>query len=202
MKDLPCDEDKAVTANPDSNSNNSIEGSTIKEAETLESSHANKKHTKNEDNSNQQQCQSSILRTLQQFVSYIDLSKFNGKSVRILFNSIQGHPELIEACNSLTVLFGVLKLSDEYGISSPISQILTRFKTCDTITMPNLLDAMKIAEDIEKMKNYEDISAELIQRCVSFARWNFASWQVILKLIIEKKDQCHLLVRILKKLRD
>ena len=139
---------------------------------------------------------------ISQQLDTIDLSHLNEKSVRILFNSLLGHPELIEACESLTVLYGVLKLCDEYGIESPVPQIKSRFRSCDTITMANLLDAMKIAEDIEKMKNHDDISAYLIERCVYFARWNLGSWQVVMKYILEKKDQVHLLIRILTKLRD
>ncbi len=77
-----------------------------------------------------------------------------------------------------------------------------RFKTCQNISMENLINVMKIVEMIEKMKNFKDISDTLLERCVAYARWNFASWQVIMKLFAAQKENIHLIQRILKQLRD
>ncbi len=132
----------------------------------------------------------------------LDLSNFNPNSVDLVFLSLRGYPQIIESCNSLSDLYGALKICDEYGISSPLKDTSARFKSCENISMENLISIMEIVEEIEKMKNFKDISDTLLERCVAYARWNFASWQVILKLIAAHKDNIHLIQRILKQLRD
>ncbi len=139
--------------------------------------------------------------TAQEF-EVLDLSKFNPNSVDLVFLSLRGYPQIIEGCNSLSDLYGALRICDEYGISSPLKDISARFKTCENISMENLISVMKIIEEIEKMKNFKDISDTLLERCVAYARWNFASWQVILKLVAAQKENIHLIQRILKQLRD
>ncbi len=132
----------------------------------------------------------------------LDLSNYNPNSVNLVFLSLKGFPQIIEACDSLSGLYGSLKICDEYGISSPIKDISARFKTCQNISMENLINVMKIVEMIEKMKNFKDISDTLLERCVAYARWNFASWPLIYKLVVAQKENVHLIQRILKQLRD
>jgi len=132
----------------------------------------------------------------------LDLSNFNPNSVDLVFLGLRGYPQIIASCISLSDLYGALKICDEYGISSPLKDISARFKTCENISMENLISVMEIVEEIEKMKNFKDISDTLLERCVAYARWNFASWQVILKLIAAHKENIHLVQRILKQLRD
>ena len=141
------------------------------------------------------------LLSVQEF-EVLDLSNYNPNSVNLVFLSLIGFPQIIEACNSFSDLYGSLKICDEYGISSPIKDISARFKTCQNISMENLISVMKIVETIEKMKNFKEISDTLLERCVAYARWNFASWQVILKLVAAHKENIHLIQRILKQLRD
>ncbi len=68
--------------------------------------------------------------------------------------------------------------------------------------MKNLIDVMKIVEAIEKLKVFSEMSNCLFQRCVSYARWNFSSWQIILNILMENKEDVQLILRILKNLRD
>ena len=68
--------------------------------------------------------------------------------------------------------------------------------------MITLISVMELEEIFEKMKNCKDISDTLLERCVAYARWNFASWQVIMKLVATHKENVHLIQRILKQLRD
>ncbi len=68
--------------------------------------------------------------------------------------------------------------------------------------MENLIDIMKMVEAIEKMEVFFEMSDCLFQRCVSYARWNFSSWQVILKILMKKKEDAQLIFKILKNLRD
>ena len=99
MKDLPCDEVEAII----DNSNEDI--SKVEEAESGDINSINQNNELVKETSKVQQ----KLRISQQFDT-IDLSNFDEKSVRILFNSLLGHPELIEACNSLQGLRPVIPL--------------------------------------------------------------------------------------------
>ncbi len=46
----------------------------------------------------------------------LDLSNYNPNSVNLVFLSLNGFPQIIEACNSFSDLYGCLKICDEYGI--------------------------------------------------------------------------------------
>jgi hypothetical protein len=118
---------------------------------------------------------------LNEKIDTIDLNAFNPTSVWILFNYLNGHPDLIVTCNDLKDLYGILKLCDQYSIENPVKDILIRIKTCGIISADNLVEAMEIVQNIGCMKNYDDIAEILFQRCMTYARINFASWQVIMK---------------------
>lgn len=135
-------------------------------------------------------------------IDLIDMSAFNSISVKILFLYIQGIPDLLESCTSLNDLFGVLQICREYGIPKPLPDILSKMKTCDVISICNLIEALDIVENIKKMKNYVDIAEVLFQRCVRYARFNFASWQVIIKLMVKNREKVHLILQLPKELKD
>jgi hypothetical protein len=133
-------------------------------------------------------------------VDLIDMSAFNQSSVKILFLYIQGIPDLLESCNSLIDLYGVIQICSEYGIPKPLPDLLSKIKTCDAISISNLIEALDIVEDIKE--NHDDIAEVLFQRCVTYARFNFASWQVIIKLMVKNREKVHLILQLLKELRD
>ena len=135
-------------------------------------------------------------------IDTIDLSSFIPNSVMILFTYLKGYPELLMSCKSIQDLFGTLQICEEYSISSPVKDIQATMKTCENISADNLVKAMEIFENIEGMQKYEDIASVLFQRCVSYARSNYVSWQVIMKQMINHKNKVDVLIRILKELRD
>lgn len=163
-------------------------------------------HDKNEDTDTEMKEQSLEFAKKEwkkeEQIDTIDLSSFLPNSVMILFTYLKGYPELLLSCKSIQDLFGTLQICEEYSISSPVKDVLATMKTCETISADNLVKAMEIFENIEGMKKYEDIASVLFQRCVSYARSNYASWQVIMKQMIKHKNKVDVLIRIIKELRD
>ena len=107
-----------------------------------------------------------------------------------------GYTELLETCTvEMTLLGDMLRLCDDFGMQGPVAKIIERVELC-TITMDNLVEAVTEAEKLETIHQFKKLAQDVFQRCVSFARSNFASWQVILGFVLKNKGNVECAIKL------
>ena len=95
----------------------------------------------------------------------------------------------------MTLLGDMLRLCDDFGMQGPVAKIIERVELC-TITMDNLVEAVTEAEKLETIHQFKKLAQDVFQRCFSFARSNFASWQVILRFILKNKGNVECAIKL------
>ena len=126
---------------------------------------------------------------------------FQKQSVKIVFGYLTGYTGLLEKCSDIPLLVDMLKLCHSLGLDSPIEKILGRIKKSQ-IVMENLIDVLEACEELKEIGQFSGDSKDLFERCVGYARCNFASWQVINNFVMKNKGKIGLAINLFNELKN
>eukprot|EP00088_Acartia_fossae_P035049 TRINITY_DN3605_c0_g1_i7.p1 TRINITY_DN3605_c0_g1~~TRINITY_DN3605_c0_g1_i7.p1 ORF type:complete len:817 (+),score=223.81 TRINITY_DN3605_c0_g1_i7:57-2507(+) len=132
----------------------------------------------------------------------IPLVGYNQKAVKVIFDFLSGYTEMLEASTAgLTVLGDMLRLCNDFGMQSPVMNIIQRIEQTN-ITIDNLVEAVTEAEKLETICQFKMLAQDVFQRCVAFARSNFASWQVVVAFILKNRGRIDCAVKLCRALKN
>jgi hypothetical protein len=130
----------------------------------------------------------------------IDISGFQPKAVKTLFEYLKGYTELMDK-SSFSVKVEILALCEHYVIVSPIQRI--KMDIVDTnISTENLLDAFHAASNLFKLDHYNRDAEELKEMICTFCSNHFSSWKKIVEFILKNKSSMDTIVQIFQDMQN
>ena len=136
----------------------------------------------------------------------MNINGFNKEAVKLVLGHMVGFKGGVDCCADFDVLFNMLEFCDSYEISDAVREISKRFKSFPVIkSLSDFVDAFELAEELEEVKRLEFVQKihpcnALFKRCVTLARSNFMSWQVMVDFIKENGTENDFVLKLFKRL--
>ena len=132
----------------------------------------------------------------------IELEEYSSQSVQSLFDFLLGCPLLVNSCKNVTILWDMIRICRKYGISKPITAIKARLTCTGLITLHNLAEVVEIAEWLEEDHDFKQVAEELIERCITLARYNISSIEKMTAFLLETKLRKEQVVRVIEAIKS
>ena len=110
---------------------------------------------------------------------------------------IQGYPTLLQKCEDNSVIGDILRLADFYNIRRPIPELVSNILNL-AINMKNVVEVFEVSRNLDLLVAFKDLATNLSSKCISYLRFNLASWQVLINFMVENKDKTDLVIKIIE----